>query len=135
MTQEATLGHIADEFCLSDAIDQSEINEVAQSLPEVQAYGRMADLFKLLGDPTRLKIVVALLHRDLCVHDLVALLGDAKVSSPISQSAVSHQLRLMRSAQIVRAERQGQRIRYSLIDDHIRELVASSLAHAKEAQV
>lgn len=124
---------VSDDFCLSEAIDQTEINEVAQHLPDAQAYGRMADLFKLLGDPTRLRIVVALLQRNLCVHDLVALLNDTKIrDTPISQSGVSHQLGLLRSAQIVRAERQGQRMRYSLIDEHIRELVASSLAHAKE---
>lgn len=118
-----------DEFCLSDAVDQSAINEIARALPQAQAYDRMADLFKLLGDSTRLRIVVALLQRDLCVHDLVALLSDTR----ISQSGVSHQLRLLRTAHIVRAERQGQRMRYSLIDEHIRELVASSLAHASES--
>ncbi|MEI6045001.1 MAG: metalloregulator ArsR/SmtB family transcription factor [Chloroflexota bacterium] len=123
---------IQDEICLSDSVDPQELAEIAQRLPDAQAYGRMAELFKLLGDSTRLRIVVALLERDLCVHDLVALLNSLKTGQTLSQSAISHQLRLMRSAQIVRAERQGQRVRYSLIDQHIRELVASSLAHARE---
>jgi ArsR family transcriptional regulator len=130
--EEIEVAQPHEEICASDSIDQQELTEIAQRLPDAQAYGRMAELFKLLGDPTRLRIVVALLERDLCVHDLVALLNDLKTSQILSQSAISHQLRLMRSAQIVRAERQGQRVRYSLVDQHIRELVASSLAHARE---
>jgi ArsR family transcriptional regulator len=132
MVEKQGQGQVQDEFCLSEAIDQTAITELARQMPETQTYGRMADLFKLLGDETRLRIVVALLHRDLCVHDLVALLRDPEGGSGKTQSAVSHQLRLMRAAQIVRAERQGQRVRYSLVDEHIRELVASSLAHARE---
>ncbi len=132
MTSKVEIKDTQEEFCLSDAVDQSEINEITQYLPEASAYNRMAELFKLLGDPTRLRIVVALFQRDLCVHDLVALLSNPKSGPVLSQSAISHQLRLLRSFQIVRAERQGQRMRYFLIDNHIRELVASSLAHAKE---
>ncbi len=130
MIQEVVAAEAQDEFCLSDAVDQSEINLIAQHLPEAEAYNEMAALFKLLGDQTRLRLMVALLQRDLCVHDLVALLNNG--GQGVTQSAVSHQLRLMRSARIVRAERQGQRMRYSLVDEHIRELIASSLAHAKE---
>ncbi len=132
MALESKIKVAQEEGCLSDTVDQSEINEITQYLPEASAYTRMTDLFKLLGDPTRLRIVVALFQHDLCVHDLVELLSDPKIGPVMSQSAISHQLRLLRSFQIVRAERQGQRLRYFLIDDHIRELVASSLAHVKE---
>jgi DNA-binding transcriptional ArsR family regulator len=133
--EETESAPIPDELCASDTIDRQEIAELVKRLPDLQVSNYMVEIFKLLGDPTRLQIVVALLQRDLCVHDLVELLAQArsaKAEPPISQSAVSHQLRLMRQAQIVRAARQGQRVRYSLVDDHIRELVASSLAHAKE---
>ncbi len=122
---------IQDEGCLSDLIDPGEIAEIARQLPDSPTYSRMSELFKLLGDSTRLRILVALFQRDLCVHDLVALLSNPK-SEAVSQSAVSHQLRLLRTAQVVQAERQGQRVRYSLIDNHIRELLESGLAHANE---
>ncbi len=133
MAQKLGLEEAQEEACLVEAVDPQEIKKIASNLPEAEAYRRMSELFKLLGDRTRLRMVVALLQQDLCVHELVALLNNHETKNSISQSGVSHQLRLLRTAQIVQANRQGQTMRYSLIDDHIRELVASSLAHAKES--
>jgi len=82
----------------------------------------MAAFFGALSDPTRVRIVSALYSVELCVSDLVALLG-------ISQPAVSHQLRILRSLRLVRARRSGRRLFYSLDDDHVRVLFEQGLDH------
>jgi len=85
----------------------------------------ISDIFKILGDPTRLRIVAALRIRELCVGDLSALME-------ISLSGVSHQLRLLKKARIVRTRREGKMIYYSLDDTHIESLLDIALNHIKE---
>jgi ArsR family transcriptional regulator len=85
----------------------------------------LADTFKMLGDPTRLRIVAALASGDLCVHELSDQVG-------ISESAISHQLRLMRSMRIVRGRRQGRCVYYTLDDQHILDLFEQGLRHVTE---
>ena len=85
----------------------------------------LAETFKVLGDPTRARILLALSVRELCVCDLADLLG-------VSQSAVSHQLRLLRAHRLVRFRRDGKLVYYSLDDDHVRTLFAEGLRHVKE---
>lgn len=84
----------------------------------------LAATFHALGDPTRVKLIFALSRAELCVCDLAALLE-------VSVSAVSHQLRLLRSLRLVRTRREGKLIYYTLDDDHIRTLFAQGLAHVK----
>lgn len=86
---------------------------------------RLAQTYKLLGDPTRLKIVMALKSGDMCVCDLAALVG-------LSESAVSHQLRRLRDLAIVKHRREGQILYYSLDDAHIAELIEMGAQHVKE---
>src|SRR5687768_7298453 len=81
-----------------------------------------ADLFAVLADPTRLRLVAALAERELCVCDLAATLG-------LSESAVSHQLRLLRERGLVRARRDGRLVYYALDDDHVAPLYAGALDH------
>jgi DNA-binding transcriptional ArsR family regulator len=81
-----------------------------------------ADLFAVLADPTRLRLVAALAERELCVCDLAATLG-------LSESAVSHQLRLLRERGLVRARRDGRLVYYALDDDHVATLYAGALDH------
>jgi ArsR family transcriptional regulator, lead/cadmium/zinc/bismuth-responsive transcriptional repressor len=85
----------------------------------------LADTFRILGDPTRVRIVDALSEGDLCVCDIAEHVG-------ISESAVSHQLRLMRSMRLVRGRREGRCVYYTLDDQHILSLFQQGLRHVSE---
>jgi DNA-binding transcriptional ArsR family regulator len=85
----------------------------------------IADVFRLLGDPTRVRLVDALTHGERCVGDLAALVG-------ISESAVSHQLRLLRAARLVRVRRAGRQAYYALDDHHVVELFHDMRKHMEE---
>ncbi len=89
---------------------------------------RLADIFGVLSDPTRLRLVHALAARELCVCDLANILG-------LRQAAVSQQLRLLRAGRIVRVRRVGRNAFYRLDDDHIRDLVGLAVAHVREEPV
>ena len=86
----------------------------------------LADTFRILGDPTRVRIVDALSEGQLCVCDIAEQVG-------ISESAVSHQLRLMRSMRIVRGRREGRCVYYTLDDQHVLHLFEQGLRHVAEA--
>ena len=86
----------------------------------------MAETFKVLADPTRLKLVCALIARELCVCDLCALLG-------MTQPAVSHHLKILRQSRLVRYRREGRSILYALDDEHVTALVTLCRAHSGEA--
>lgn len=98
---------------------------VRSELPKSREIAALAEFFKAFGDPTRLRILLALASNELCVCDLAELLG-------VSQSAVSHQLRLLRAARIVRFRREGKMAIYALDDEHVRQLLAAGLEHARE---
>ena len=87
----------------------------------------LADLFRLLGDPTRLRIVLACLHGPVAVGDLAAQLD-------LSGSLVSHHLRLLRAAQIVKADRQGKQVFYAAADQHISRVLTDMLEHIAEPE-
>jgi ArsR family transcriptional regulator len=101
------------------------IRRVARALATPAAAADLAETFALLGDPTRARIVHALSVDELCVSDLVELVG-------VSQSALSHQLRLLRDRRLVAVRREGRRLYYRLQDEHIRTLVDMGLSHARE---
>ena len=88
------------------------IEQTREALPAPEAVERMAEFFKLLGEPTRVRILAALAEGELCVSDLAAALG-------MERTAVSHQLRILRAARLVRARRDGKMICYSFDDDHV----------------
>jgi ArsR family transcriptional regulator, lead/cadmium/zinc/bismuth-responsive transcriptional repressor len=83
---------------------------------------RLAEIFAALGDPTRLRLICAMAHQEVSVGDLSRLVG-------ISESATSHQLRLLRSLRIVRARKSGRQVFYSLDDEHVHDLLDRGLAH------
>jgi ArsR family transcriptional regulator, lead/cadmium/zinc/bismuth-responsive transcriptional repressor len=87
--------------------------------------GRLAATFKALGDPTRVKIISALLLDELCVCDIASLIG-------LSQSAISHQLRVLRNMNLVKYRKDGRIAYYSLDDDHISAILTAGLKHAEE---
>jgi len=90
-----------------------------------QEVDRLSSMYKVLGDPTRLKIVMALKDVEMCVCDLSAFLG-------VSESAVSHQLRRLRDLALVKKRREGQVIYYTLDDSHIADLLSIALDHVRE---
>lgn len=87
----------------------------------------LAETFRVLGDPTRVRILDALSRAELCVCDVATLLG-------LSESAVSHQLRLLRGMRLVRPRREGRMVFYSLDDQHITSLFAQGLGHVEETE-
>lgn len=98
------------------------IEQVASDMPEGDVVSRLADLFKILGDPTRVRILWALSSAELCVCDISALLG-------MSQSAISHQLRILKQAHLVRNRRDGRVVYYKLDDEHVEQVFQQGLDH------
>jgi DNA-binding transcriptional ArsR family regulator len=86
---------------------------------------RLSSIYKVLGDPSRLKIVMALRNVEMCVCDLAAFLG-------LTESAISHQLRRFKDLALVKSRREGQVIYYSLDDEHVAELLSVGLEHVTE---
>jgi len=114
------------DLCTINEIDPEKVAFVQKrALPE-QTVERLSRLFSALSDPTRLKILHALtVTEELCVCDLAAL-------AELSVSAVSHQLRLLRDRDLVRARRDGRMVYYSVADDHIAILMGTGVEHADE---
>ncbi|MCI0778566.1 MAG: helix-turn-helix transcriptional regulator [Chloroflexi bacterium] len=88
-------------------------------------YAHAAEIYRALGDPTRVKIIDELLHQELCTSDLAEIVG-------ISEPAVSQHLRLLRAQRVVTSHRHGQRVFYALDDDHVRDLLSLTLAHVRD---
>lgn len=101
------------------------IDKVKSEMPQEEDLFEVAELFKAFGDPTRAKIICALRQSELCVSDLVTVLE-------MTQSAVSHQLRLLKQARLVKTRRDGKIRYYSLADEHIEELFAVAFDHVME---
>lgn len=113
------------ETCEFLCIHQDVVAAVRDNIPPMEELTAMAELFKLFGDPTRIKILCSLLRHELCVCDLAALIG-------MNQSAVSHQLRLLKQGHLVKSRREGKSIFYSLADDHVETMLAQGLEHVLE---
>jgi DNA-binding transcriptional ArsR family regulator len=106
-------------------LDAQAVARVKAALVDPAIASRLAETFKVLGDPSRVRIVHALSLEELCTHDLASVLG-------MSESAVSHQLGLLRLLRLVKFRREGRIVYYSLDDEHIRQLFEDSLRHVKE---
>jgi DNA-binding transcriptional ArsR family regulator len=115
-----------DMFCDVPMIHEEVVRRVFELLPGEDTTTGLAEIFKVFGDPTRVRILQALRHSELCVCDLSALLS-------MSQSAVSHQLRILRGARLVRNRREGRVIYYSLMDDHVKTILDVGNEHLSEA--
>jgi ArsR family transcriptional regulator len=103
----------------------ARVAELREALIDGDAVTDLAETFRALGDPTRVRILDALSHGELCVCDLAALVA-------MSQSAVSHQLRLLRNLRLVRPRREGRMVFYALDDQHIMTLFRQGLRHVQE---
>ena len=96
-----------------------------ECMPDEELLYELADLFKVFGDTTRIKILYALMEQDLCVADLAEIIG-------ASQSAVSHQLCTLKQARLVKFQRDGKNVIYSLSDDHVYTVLAQGMTHICE---
>lgn len=96
-----------------------------EEIPSDEILYRMAELFKTFGDPTRIRILSALARQEMCVCDIADLLG-------MSQSAISHQLRVLKQMELVKFRREGKTVFYSLADSHVSTILAQGLDHVCE---
>lgn len=101
------------------------VAKVKEELPEDEVLYDLAELFKIFGDSTRVKLLYILSLSEMCVFDLAQLLG-------VSQSAVSHQLRALKASKLVRYRREGKAVFYALADSHVRTIIDQGLEHVEE---
>ena len=111
--------------CATKGIHADIVSSVQSRIPDSDKLFRLADIFKLFGDGTRISILWALSESEMCVCDICALLQ-------MKQPAVSHQLKNLKQARIVKNRRDGKVIYYSLDDEHIRKLLNLGMEHVKE---
>lgn len=111
--------------CDCEVIHSDVVENVGGQLCEKDEYIELASLFKLFGDGTRLRLLHALEHHEMCVCDLAVLLG-------ITKSAVSHQLKALRLANLVKFRREAQTVYYSLADDHVKTIIDIGFEHLRE---
>lgn len=115
------------EKCDCDMIHEDVVNEVRAKMPQEETLYDLAELFKVFGDSTRIKILWALDESEMCVCDIAVLLN-------MTQSAISHQLRVLKQANLVRSRREGKVVYYSLNDDHVKQIFDQGLSHINEEE-
>ena len=113
------------ERCDCTVIHEDEVRRIGALQPPEERLLDLAELFKVFGDSTRIRIISALLHGELCVCDIAVLLG-------MTKSAISHQLRLLRQSKLVKSRRNGKVVFYSLDDDHVGHVFSAGLDHVSE---
>ncbi len=111
--------------CDSNIVHEEIVRRVGQKMPSEESLYDLAELFKVFGDSTRIKIIWALFEEEMCVCDIAHLLN-------MTHSAISHQLRVLKQARLVRPRREGKNIYYSLDDQHIEEIFHQGLSHINE---
>ncbi len=111
-----------DDRCSVYAIDEARVRQALNHTLDGLTATRVAELFAALGDPGRVRLISALLGGELCVCELAAVVG-------MTQSAVSHQLRLLRTLHLVNARREGRIVYYTIADDHVTQLFSQGMNH------
>ena len=111
--------------CKCEEIHEYIIDEVRQVMPQDEMLYDLAELFKVFGDTTRIKILYALFSKEMCVCDIADLLG-------MTHSAISHQLRVLKQARLVKFRKEGKVVYYSLDDSHISQIFDCGLSHIQE---
>ena len=116
--------HLA--VCCDDTHTHEEIiARVQHQMPGEEELYDLAELFRIFGDSTRIRILYALFEAEMCVCDIAQLLG-------MTQSAISHQLRSLKNARLVKARREGKTVFYSLADDHVKTIINQGIEHVCE---
>ncbi|CDX00860.1 Regulatory protein ArsR [Desulfitobacterium hafniense] len=112
-------------YCDCDVIHADVVDSVKAKMPDEDVLYDLSDFFKVLGDSTRVKIMWALDEREMCVCDLAVLLN-------MTKSAISHQLRSLKQANLVKFRKEGKIVFYSLADEHVKEIFEKGLEHIRE---
>jgi DNA-binding transcriptional ArsR family regulator len=112
--------------CACEEIHEELVNKAKETMPEDETLYDLAELFKVFGDTTRIKILYALFASEMCVCDIADLLG-------MTHSAISHQLRVLKNARLVKFRKEGKVVYYSLDDNHISQIFDCGLAHIQES--
>lgn len=110
-----------EEFCAHKAV----LDEVREKLPDVEELCDLAELFKVFGDTTRIRILYGLFEAEMCVCDIAEMLS-------LTPSAISHQLKLLKQFRLVKSRREGKTVYYSLADDHVRSIIDTGREHIEE---
>ena len=113
------------ECCDEHRVHPEIVTHVKLDMPDEERLYDLAELFKVFGDSTRIRILYVLFESEMCVCDLAELLG-------MTQSAISHQLRVLKQAKLVRARREGKTVFYFLADDHVRTIIGQGREHIEE---
>lgn len=113
------------ERCASSHIHQEIVDQVERAMPKEEILYDLAELFKIFGDSTRIKILYVLFESEMCVCDIANLLG-------MTQSAISHQLRALKQSKLVKYRREGKTVFYSLADGHVRTILGQGMEHISE---
>lgn len=113
------------ECCEEVCVHDGKIQEVLTEIPEEKLIKELADFYKVFGDATRVKLLCVLLRAEMCVCDLAEVLG-------MTQSAISHQLRILKQMKLVKNRRDGKTVYYSLADDHIQNIISQGMEHIME---
>ena len=113
------------ETCDGEEIHEELLNIVREKMPEETELYDLAELFKVFGDSTRIRILFVLFETEVCVCDLAQALN-------MTQSAISHQLKILKQNKLVKSRREGKSIFYSLADDHVRTIIAQGREHIEE---
>lgn len=108
-----------------EAINIDIVNRVKPNMPEMKLLYELSDFFKVMGDSTRIQLLWALEESEMCVGDLAVLLN-------MTKSAVSHQLKVLRTAKLVRSEKKGKNVYYALDDHHVKDILEKALGHVCE---
>ena len=111
--------------CDCDSVNQELVDKVKKKFPDDELLGDLSDFFKVIGDGTRIRILWALDVSEMCVCDIASLLD-------MTQSAISHQLRVLKKARLVKLRKEGKTVFYSLDDQHIDKIFSFGLDHIKE---
>ena len=111
--------------CDTEDIHEELLKIVDETMPDETELDSLAELFKVFGDPTRIRILFVLFETEVCVCDLARALN-------MTQSAVSHQLRILKQSRLVKNRREGKSMFYSLADDHVRTMIAQGREHILE---
>ncbi len=113
------------EICSDPLIHEDVVRKVLAEQPDEELLADLADLFKNFSDTTRIRILSLLISNEMCVCDITAALK-------ATQSAVSHQLRILKQSRLIKARRDGKIVYYSLADDHVRTIIAMGMEHLTE---
>ncbi len=108
-----------------EAVNADIVNKVKKTMPDIKKLYELSDFFKVMGDGTRIQLLWALEESEMCVGDLAVLLD-------MTKSAISHQLKVLRMSKLVKTEKRGKNVYYSLDDDHVKMILEKAFDHVKE---